>query len=367
MLYQIHDFIDVYIDPRVNKSVIDQINFQILYFKKESIEKSNPFQIKVKPFQVIYSFDDGLCDFHLVQGVHENSFIDPINKIAYVKKEFGYEVYADTPFLINILVQFILIEQGISLIHAAAVADPSGNILLLPGAGGVGKTTLLSSMIKEQGYRLLGDDIVGISKDGRCYSFPRSFVLKDYHRDVYPEVFRKLELGKSRSRNKFSNFVFRNLVGFIKENMPFLGLSKIILKKVGLFDKLATSLSQPDGLPYLAAVRVDEIFGRNCVLDKGIIKEIIFLERFYGNEFIIEDLSEDSLAQRMFSIIHHEWVEVMRQIFSLGALEIINLHGYFTECYNIIQKGIFNKKIRILLIPDKATPLELTKQFNKYI
>jgi hypothetical protein len=360
--YSIHNLVDVIIDERGSAAVIKDIDFQISYFKGAGGKVSAPHRITVKPYEDFapdpsLSFDT----FHLVRGVTGRCFDDPKGRVAFEKGEKGYTIYADTPnFLINPFIQFLLIEHGISLVHAAAVADKSGRVILLPAAGGVGKTAILGHMVKEKGYRLLGDDIVGLSERGECLAFPRSFVLKEYHRDIYPEVLKGLKTEK-KSKEPASNKLKR----VIRENAPFVGLVKAILQRLGLLEEVAKQLLPlPLSKPlYLAAVPVEEIFGPSTVAGRGSIDRIIFLQRYTGTKFRLDNLSEEELCRRMFAIIHHEWVDFMRQIFTMGALEIVDLEAYFKRVEAIMRSGVSGKRCEMLFIPDGASHQELRSFF----
>jgi len=362
MIYNIHNLIDITIDPRVDAQVVKSIDFQIAYFKTtKRIETKSKYQIFVKPFEDLkIDTPENLHTFHTVQGITGEYLVDDIAKFALKKNQKSYIIYASKSFLINLFIQMFLIREGISLVHAAGAVNAEGDGILLPGAGGVGKTVLLGFMVKEQGYKLLGDDIVGLNKNGTCFSFPRAFVLKEYHREVYPEVFERLGIG--RRRKKFAPA----LVKVIIKNAPFVGITKTALKRLKLYEDVIQSLPSPaEG--YLATVPVKEIFDPNCIADQGTIKRIIFLERYAGSEFKIQSISEESLARRMSVIIHHEWVQSMRRLFTLGALEIEDVDTYFNNVAGIIRSGISYKKCEILFIPDNTAPKELSDYFSKII
>jgi hypothetical protein len=362
-IYHIHDLVDIWVAPEVGDSIITQLDFQIGFFKTESKNSKSFYRISIYPFSE-YKFDktNELCAFHLLNGVHEKNMVDEYNRIAICKNGHEFHIFTDVPFLINLFIQLIFLERRITLVHAAAVADLNGNVILLPGAGGVGKTTLLSTLVGNYGYKLLGDDIVGLSEKGECFAFPRSFVLKEYHREVFSDVFKDLNIKKPKSGKKTLK---TKTLKFIKDNMPLLGITKSVLKRIPFYNQMKDSFSLPQSLPYLAAVPVEKIFGKESVAERGKITKIIFLERYYGDKFVFKAISEESLTRRMFAIINHEWVEVMRQLYSMSALEIINLPDYFLQISQVISKGIAEKESNILLIPNSSSPTDLCNQFIK--
>jgi len=62
-------------------------------------------------------------------------------------------------------------SRGWGLLHASAVAMPSGRAVILSGLGGVGKSTLGLSLLSRPGARLLSDNLIFHDED-RIYSCP---------------------------------------------------------------------------------------------------------------------------------------------------------------------------------------------------
>ena len=75
------------------------------------------------------------------------------------------------------------------LIHAGAVASPSGDAIIIPGDSGSGKTTLVAGLIRK-GFAYLTDEAAAIDPVGRqLYPYPRALTLK---RGSFP-LFAELE------------------------------------------------------------------------------------------------------------------------------------------------------------------------------
>ncbi len=356
LYYNIHDIVEVLIDPRVGDALIREIDFQISYFRKSiKSDTAAPRRVMIKPYKNAFiDRSDVFHKFHLSRAVQGACFHDPLNEIIVEKNDSGFMIYSNSPnFLINLYIQILLVENSYSMVHAAAVADSEGHVTLLPGAGGVGKTALLGCMVEEYGFQYMGDDLVILGKEGSALSFPRSFVLKEYHRSVYPEIFQKLNI-KKRTNYKLKRFVV--------ENAPFVGVLKKFLKQRKLYYNVAHSINLT---PYLATVSVEEIFGPGTCAQTGNVEKIVFLERYERTEFKLKDISEDALCRRMFAIIHNEWVESMQQLFTMGAMEIIDLPVYFNKVHEIIKSGISNIPCKILLIPENAGPKALMGYYLK--
>lgn len=368
--YAIHGLIDVFVDTRVSGTLLDAIDFQVGFFQTGSSNAPAPRQITVKPY-ADFALDDFNTyeTFHLMRGIPALVLDDTEKTVAFEKTENGFTIYADWPsFILLFFLQFIFLEHDITFVHAAAVADKSGSVTLLPGAGGVGKTALLGELVKHYNYRLLADDITLLTQEGECLSFPRSFVLKDYHRSVYPEVFQRLSIDAanhcSTSINKGKTK--RALLTFFHENAPFIGLFKAIIRRLNLTSVIPPAFYYPQDSgppPYVATVSVTEIFGRDSIVEKGTIDRVLFLKRYSGNDFRVEAINDESVVRQMLAIIHHEWVDGMRQFFTMGALDMLDLLTYFQNVGGIIRSATAGKNSELLLIPAKASPRDLSEYY----
>jgi hypothetical protein len=47
----------------------------------------------------------------------------------------------------------------------------------------------------------------------------------------------------------------------------------------------------------------------------------------------------------MFAIIHHEWVDGMRQFFTMGALDMVDLLSYFQNVEAIMRSATAGKTV----------------------
>ncbi len=365
--YNIHNRIDVFVDGRLPRPITSTIDFQIGYFKTADARAMSPHRIDVRPYSEFGPGSDVVFDsFHLLRGVTGSCVDNPERRWAIRREEHGFSVFTDESLVITPFVQLLLMEHGISLVHAAAVADEAGRVTLLAGAGGVGKTAILGHLVREHGYRLLGDDNVGLKEDGTCLSMPRSFVLKEYHRTVYPEVFDRLGVGAESRGRKLAKSAVYGLIGVLGANAPFIGLSKVLLKHLGLLDRVSHRLAAPPKFDFLATVPVEEIFGSGCVAAEGKLDRIVFLQRYEGADLVAESISEEDLAGRMNAIILHEWSDSMRMLFTLGAFAMVDLDAYFGRVSAFIRGAICGKEAQILRIPAKVPPRDLANFFYSH-
>jgi hypothetical protein len=75
------------------------------------------------------------------------------------------------------------------LVHAGAVATPSGEGILLPARSGGGKTTLVAALLRE-GFLYLSDEAGAIDPvSGNLYPYHRALTLKAGHASEFPELY----------------------------------------------------------------------------------------------------------------------------------------------------------------------------------
>jgi hypothetical protein len=358
--YHIHSLIRVDVDERVCQSLRDAIDFQIAYFR-HSAPPAAPSRIEVYPYADFAARRPGAVHaFHQCAGGDSTWMEDAAKRCAIMRTESGFAAFADSPrLLINLLIQFLLVERGITLVHAAAAADPQGNVTLLPGPGGVGKTALLGSLVQQHGYRLLGDDVVGIDEDGQCWAFPRNFVLKAYHETVYPQVFERLGITTDTPGPRAT----LSLMNIMADNIPLKGVIRAMLRKAGYLQAVQQTLSEPRTEPYLAAVPVEDVLGPDCVIDRGPIQRIVFLERWDQPQFDFDVMSPDAMVNRLCSIIHHEWADHMRHFWTLGSLDVVDFAAYFPAIVRIARSAVGGRTCERMRIPDGATPRELLDSY----
>jgi hypothetical protein len=363
--YNLYNKILIELSPSISESIKKQINFQINWFKQNS--KNPPIDCeKIIRINNYSSFDASKYNlktiFHLTQG-GKTTFHNPNKKLAVIKTEKGFDIYAHRyGFILNQYLQILLLECGISFVHAGGVVDDKGKAILFPGPGGVGKTAVINLFLEQKGYKLLGDDIIGIDSGGNCYPFPREFVLKPYHYNEYQEIFKSHNVNLSdfnkkglieNNKNFLNSSFIKKVDHYILRNLPFYGVLLSLWYRFGFYKISKTSTSY-------FTVPVEKIYGENKIALIGEIDKIYFLHRVNSDKIDSEDITIESLVSRMFSIINHEWCEGSRDLFSIGAFEFINLKEYFDKTYSIIKGFVgSSKKNQIIHINKKASPKEL--------
>jgi hypothetical protein len=355
-VYRFHDLVDVLVDNDVTAALQRSIDFQIGHFRDDG-ETTAPWRIEVLPYERAADIDaDAATRFHVSRAL-TGGFLDmPPERAALRKEPWGYTLFLQGGSgLLMVALQLLLHGQGVSLVHAGALCDRSGAVILLPGAGGVGKTALIAQLVRAGHGRLLGDDIVALTDTERALAVPRDFVLKGYHRKTLPDAFASVP-----PRPWHASPRVRRVLGILYRNAPFVGVTLGLLSRAGLLDGLLARLRPPDDFE---ALPVSSLFGPSAVAAEGPLRAIVFLERYDGNVFRFEPLGQKALVRRMFSILHHEWVDHMRAFWQLGAVEVVDLPSYFAEMARILEAATAAASSHLLRIPEAAAPSELTRFF----
>ena len=273
----------------------------------------------------------------------------------------GFEVFSDSPVvLINLLLQTVALRQGRTLLHAAGWCDGAGDVTLLPGPGGVGKTALLAAAVQRHGARLLGDDLVLVGA-GAAAAFPRDFVLKDYHRGLFPAAFATAGAAR-RNRDRW-----RPLVAFVRANAPFHGLFKSAFRRASRLEHASAWLQARSTVPEFLTVPVAELFGADRMAAGGPIRRVVYLERYDGAEFRHVPMDLVDAVQRSLAVLHHEWSDYLRWFCALGAVDLVDVGAHFRLTESALHAGLAGAALSRLQIPAGATPEELEEAFAAHV
>lgn len=227
-----------------------------------------------------------------------------------------------------IMLQILLLKEGYSFIHAAAVSNDKNECLLIPSWGGVGKTASIAKLV-QNGYKLLGDDINIISHQGEIIGFPKKFVLYFYHKELFPEVFEK----KSIKCNSTLNKIYTNIIPTVKKILRYMpGALSFARKHNPQSNKIS---------PY-------EIFGKDKIAKKANIKQIIWLER-QKDKNLYNKIEDTEIISKAISITLHElFTDNFEAILTMCGMNILDYDLIFNKMYNIYSSA-FNKKLNYKL------------------
>ncbi|MDD6146660.1 MAG: hypothetical protein PUB43_06440 [Oscillospiraceae bacterium] len=232
-----------------------------------------------------------------------------------------------------ISIELLLLQQNKTMIHAAAV-EKNGKALLLPSWGGVGKTAIVCKMIKEHGWKLLGDDLVIIG-DNHVYPFLKPFVIYPYHKNLFPELFRAKE-----------NHTVKNQA-----------ISKLMSKSIPTVKRLLRPM--PFLLAFLRkhnpqSMRVSprKIFSPEQLSEGAVSDKIVWLERSVGNKIEHKEISLQELVSKAISVSSVElYAEKLNSLFHMCGCGIFNHDETIGKMTEIVTEFSKDADISTLKIP----------------
>lgn len=232
-----------------------------------------------------------------------------------------------------ICTQLLLLELNCTLIHAAAL-EKNGEVILLPSWGGVGKTATVMSMVREAGWRLLGDDLV-ILRDNEILPFLKPFVIYPYHKVLFPEIFTE-----NRGR------VITNL----KLNKSMSKIIPIAKKIMRLIPGLLAFARKHN--PQSMRVSPTRIFNSEQLSHGGELKKIVWLERIIGSQISYSEKSVEAIASKTVSVSMMElFADRLSCIFALCGTGIFDYQNIHIKMYDLIVSAYKNNSCYELDIP----------------
>lgn len=117
--------------------------------------------------------------------------------------------------IIDFFICYLLLQRGVSLLHASAVASQE-NVYVFGARGGGGKTTLALAAALDRKLDFLGDNFV-LLKDGQVYSYLSDLNMFKYN--LHPQVWQSLT-GFERMRFNLWLLVYHLSLGYIKVFSP---------------------------------------------------------------------------------------------------------------------------------------------------
>lgn len=238
---------------------------------------------------------------------------------------------------LTVMLQVMLLGEGYSFVHAAAVENNKGECILLPSWGGVGKTATVAKMLKS-GYKLLGDDLNILSDSGKIYGFPKKFVLYFYHKRLFPEVFEKRSIKCNSKLNEFYSLIIPS--------------TKRILRKIPGVLAFARKHN-----PQSMKISPYEIFGKERIGLDGKIREIIWLERLVGQNYV-RSIDEKALISKAVSVTMNEvFSDNLTAILIMCGMGLLDYDDIFKKMYTIYENAFSGALMRELCV-DKNRPVD---------
>jgi hypothetical protein len=360
--FNIHDLLHITVSSQLSNTLQSDLDFQIGAFRSKHDVINGGLRINLMPYDAFHGTATSI-DFHGWRVEPAVSILNNEDRFAVERDGNQLTIYTDWQWTqLPPLIQALLTCHGWSYLHASSVADADGNVTIFTGPGGVGKTALVGELVIKRNYRVLSDDLVLVRGDGDCLAWPRPCILKDYHRDVFPEVFRRRGLegptGYKRWREAIRNVMFHLYV-----NMPLRGVLKSLMSSLNgrrTAESMLGALRAPE---FLDAVPLNELFEAQAIVKSGKTYRVVFLERWSGSGFTQASMPPSIAAQRAWGILQHEWQSAQPLLNILGAAGLIDIATIHAQSAETL-KALFERCNPIWVrVPDGTSPTQLAEYF----
>jgi len=345
--YDLVGLVEIVLSDDLHRNIRESVANQLAGLRAVSSSSAN-YSLRIEPYTSLdraATRNVGGPSEETASGLVESAEL----RVAAQFSERSITLYLDVSGIpLNPWLQLLLVPQGVSMIHAAAV-EKDGKSLLLPAFGGAGKTLAAGLLIRDHGFKFLADDIAMIKADGTVLPFPRPLFFYDHHLDVFKTFFEKRKSAVAQQR----------LLGPLKRKivraMPLKQMVKSIASSFGAEGALRRAAATRE---YLDAGSAEEVFGPEALSAGGTLDKIVFLQRYTGTELESVDTPSELLVSRMFAILLNEWKAEWPTVIAAGGYGAIDLPSHYEQFTEILTKSVSNISATTLMIPTKASPHE---------
>lgn len=282
--------------------------------------------------------------------IGENTIVDKKLGCRIERNDNGYNfiVTQECNEWLIVCCQLLLLENGYTFVHAAGL-EKCGNTLLLPSWGGVGKTATVVKMVREENWRLLGDDLIIIDTNGNAIPFLKPFVIYGYHQPLFPELFMRR---KGIIRNSFISDWLRKCIPTIKR----------VLRTVPNLLAYARKHN-----PHSMRINPSEIFAREQLSTGGKIDRVIWLERLPENNGAV-DISDKEIISKIASVTILElFSDRISAINIMCGCAMLRYEDLYIKMYDIISRALRGVKSTQLTIPTSVSIKDVGMTVCEYI
>lgn len=231
------------------------------------------------------------------------------------------------------LLDRVLVERNVAMIHAATVAI-HGHGIALPAAGGVGKTSTIAKLMRRPAVAFMGDDWAFVSAEGELLGFAKPMFIKPHHRTIYPHLFNRVR----------KPLVPKRLA------RPFGRLATLVHPFIVRYPRLAAFTRQWS--PEHMIVSPQEALPGRPIARSAPLSAAVYVERYDGTETRLSELDRSDMAARMLGNFHGEMTTYSREVVNLlGATGFVPLQDIFADKATILGKALQSVPTFLLQVP----------------
>lgn len=223
------------------------------------------------------------------------------------------------------VLELALLPKDSTLAHCSAVSA-SGKVVIFASLGGVGKTSLMSALVRDE-CKFLSDDLCVIHADGRVSLFPLPMHIYKYHEQCSRELVRKM-LG---ARSTFDRMLW----------------------------SVCSRVKRPDKL--VRWIGPDRVFGRQQLARDGRLSVVVHMQRCSGLDALGHRRADPAeVASLMASTILVEvgaLPKIAASACSCGGPDFVpDIAAMHSDIRRIYASAFREADIHLIDIPPRATP-----------
>ena len=214
------------------------------------------------------------------------------------------------------------VDKGLAMVHSATV-EIDGIGLLMPAAGGTGKTSTIAKLMKLSTTAFMGDDWAFMSDGRHVLGYAKPMFIKPHHRPIYPHLFtgaRKPLVPRPLSR-------------------PVGRLTTVVHPSSPCVPKLA-ALSRRWS-PEHRMVMPEQALAGKRIGTHVPLRVSAYVERWAGDEVVLEERDRAWMVARIIGNWHWETPRHSRDVLAaLGAGGVVPLDEIFARKAAVVEQSL---------------------------
>jgi len=313
----------------------DQLRGMLAAFRVEPLQQSGPAEADIVVTGTIEPVP-GLSWAEGEIGYTDNVVLLPHAGVQVIRDGKRWLVQGPGELLTTVLpiLDLVVVDKGLAMVHSATV-EVDGIGVLMPAAGGTGKTSTIAKLMKLSSTAFMGDDWAFVSSGGEVYSYAKPMFIKPHHRPIYPHLF----------------------IGARKPLIP-----KALSRPIGRFTTVVHPIFAKR--PKLAAwsrrwspehrmVMPEQALGGKRIGTHVPLRVSAYVERWDGDEVVVEGRDRAWMVARIAGNWHWEMARHSRDVLAaLGASGVVPLDEIFRRKAAVIEDALGQSSTLLVKVPE---------------
>lgn len=226
-----------------------------------------------------------------------------------------------------------MVRSGAAMVHAATVAY-RGHAVLMPAAGGTGKTSTVAKMMQRPGFAFMGDDWAFVADDQSLLGYAKPMFIKPHHRTIYPHLFR------GRRKPMIPSVLSR----------PVGRLTTVVHPAVIRYPRLADAARRWS--PEHRMVSAEQALPGVRVATAAPLLVSVYVERYDGQDSRLVEVDETWMVDRLMGNFHIEMAAFSQEVVTaLAATSVVSWREHVQQKLDVLSKGLTGVPCFLLQVP----------------